>query len=218
MTGLEGINVQLDIPIPEIDAGSIVSAASSFFPEPIGGYSGLFNTVVIDSNDDAHAIFYNHNELQEVVNNFTFKWLTDTAVNLINNYVGFTLLTTDPGTINQYSSLSLTDIWGTATGSGSYCYNNVVSLNQGIYNSAAMMNNGNLCVAYFDNDNQQIKYGCNTGTCDGWNIETVTNVNVGTPPLAADNWEELSNRDLVPKDRVRLAFNSKDLHTLFSRC
>ena len=210
LTGLEGINVQLDIPIPEIDAASIVSAASSFFPEPIGGYSGLFNTVVIDSNDDAHAIFYNHNELQEVVNNFPFQWLTDTAVNLINNYVGFTLLTTDPGTINQYSSLSLTDIWGTATGSGSYCYNNVVSLNQGIHNSAAMMNNGNLCVAYFDNDNQQIKYGCNTGTCDGWNIETVTNVNVGTPPLAADNWEELSNRDLVPKDRVRLAFNSKD--------
>ena len=35
--------------------------------------------------------------------------------------------------------------------------------------------------------------------------------NVGTPnPLPADNWEELGNRDLIPKDRVRLAFNNKD--------
>ena len=72
------------------------------------------------------------------------------------------------------------------------------------------MNNGNLCVAYYDNDNQQIKYGCNTGNCNGWNIETVASANVGTPPLPADNWEELGNRDLIPKDRVRLAFNNKD--------
>ena len=71
LTGLNGINVQLDIGIPEIDVADIdpTGFAGSYFPEPIGGYSGLFNTVVIDSNDDAHAIFYNHNELQEVVNN-----------------------------------------------------------------------------------------------------------------------------------------------------
>ena len=110
LTGLEGINIQLDIPIPEIDASSIVSL-DCLSSQSLSVDTGLFNTVVIDSNDDAHAIFYNHNELQEVVNNFPFQWLTDTAVNLINNYVGFTLLTTDPGTINQYSSLSLTDIW-----------------------------------------------------------------------------------------------------------
>ena len=212
LTGLNGINVELDVGIPEIDVADIdpTGLIASYFPEPIGGYSGLFNTVVIDGNDDAHAIFYNHNELQEVVNNFPFQWVTDQAVSLINNYVGFTVLTTDPGTINQYSSLSLTDIWGTITGSGSYCYNNIVSLNQGIYNSAALKNTGQLCVAYFDNDNQQIKYACNTGTCDGWSVETVANANVGTPAIPADNWEELANRDIVPKDRVRLAFNNKD--------
>ena len=211
LTGLNGINVQLDIGIPEIDVASIdpTGFAGSYFPEPIGGYSGLFNTVVIDANDDAHAIFYNHNELQEVVNNLP-GWIGSPLTSFLNNYVGFTLLTTDSGTINQYSSLSLTDIFGTATGSGSYCYNSTVSLNQGIYNSAALMNNDNLCVAYFDNDTQEIKYGCNTGSCNGWNIETVASANVGTPPLPADNWEELGNRDLIPKDRVRLAFNNKD--------
>lgn len=218
LTGLNGINVALDLEIPEIDVESIDPTGgliSGLLPAPIiGGYSGLFNTVVIDSNDDAHAIFYNHNELQEVVNSLASNGLVGWAVpqitNYINSYVGFTVLTSDPGTINQYSSLSLTDIWGTITGSGQYCYNNTVSLQQGIYNSAAIKNDGSVCVAYFDNDNQQVKYACNTGTCDGWNIETVVNANVGTPAIPADNWEELANRDIVPKDRVRLAFNNKD--------
>ena len=216
LTGLNGINVQLDIGIPEIDVAAVVGETiASVLPYDIlGGYSGLYNTVVIDANDDAHAIFYNHNEIQQALNDAADIPFIGAGVpyatNLINSYVGFDVVSSDPGTINQYSSLSLTDIWGTATGGGSYCYNNVVSLNQGIYNSAALMNNGNLCVAYYDNDNVQVKYACNTGTCNGWNIETVANVNVGTPAIPADNWEELANRDLVPKDRVRLAFNNKD--------
>jgi hypothetical protein len=218
LTGLNGINLQLDIGIPEINVADLDPTGgtlANLLPyDVLGGYSGLYNTVVIDANDDAHAIFYNHNEIQQVLNdlrnNGWVGWAVPQITSLINSYVGFDVVSSDPGTINQYSSLSLTDIWGTATGGGSYCYNNVVSLNQGIYNSAAIMNNGNLCVAYFDNDNQQVKYGCNTGTCNGWNIETVVNANVGSPVIPADNWEELGNRDLIPKDRVRLAFNNKD--------
>jgi hypothetical protein len=210
LTGVNGINLTLDIPIPEVDVVELVGDwVSSYFPEPLGGYSGLFNTVAIDENDDAHAIFYNHNELQEVVNNLP-GFVASPATTYINSFVGFDVLSTDPGTINQYSSLSLTDIWGTATGGGSYCYNNTLSLTQGIYNSAAIRNDGSLCAAYFDNDSQQVKYACNTGSCNGWNIETVVSANVGAPSIPADNWEELENREYIPKDRVRLAFNNKD--------
>jgi hypothetical protein len=225
LTGINGINAPLDIEIPEVDVAQIYYNVTgtysivfddvrNYFPVPLGGYSGLHNTVVIDGSDDAHAIFYNHNELQEVINNLP-GFIASPATTYINNFVGFTLLTTDPGTINQYSSLSLTDIWGAVNaaisgGSSNYCYNSVVSLNQGIYNSAALRNDGNLCVAYFDNDNNQVKYACNNGSgCSNWTVETVASADVGSPSIPADNWEELGSRDLVPKDRVRLAFNNK---------
>ena len=73
-----------------------------------------------------------------------------------------------------------------------------------------LRNDGNLCVAYFDNDNNQVKYACNNGSgCSNWTVETVASADVGSPSIPADNWEELGSRDLVPKDRVRLAFNNK---------
>lgn len=211
LTGINGINLQLDVEIPEFDVGEYTNNTLNGV---YGGYSGIYNTVIIDSNDDAHAIFYNHNELQKQLNYWSTNPLTGWAVNgvisYLNNTLGFDLVSNGPGEINQYSSLSLLDIYGTITGSGSYCYNNTVKPTQNIYNSAAMKNDGTLCVAYFDNTNKKVKYACNTGACDGWSEEVVASVNVGASSINADAWDELANRNAIPKDRVRLAFNVKD--------
>ena len=65
-----------------------------------------------------------------------------------------------------------------------------------------MMNNGNQVLHTLITQSTDRGGGRNTGTCDGWNIETVAPAKLYSP-LAADNWEELGNRDLAIEDRVR---------------
>jgi len=210
LTSLSGINMPLDIEIPELDAGQISGGTLSGV---YGGYSGLYNTVVIDANNDAHAIFYNHNEIQNQLNywgnNPLTSWAVGPAISYINNLFNLDLISNGPGSLNQYTALSATDAFNSLSG-GNYCFNSDVKASQNLYNSAALRSDGSVCLAYFDNTTRQVKYSCNTGTCEGWSEEVVASVNVGASSLSADAWSDLNNRDLVPKDRVRLAFTTKD--------
>lgn len=221
ITGVAGVEGSLDVPIPEVDITSLCisgyCASDLYGSDVVGGYSGLYNSIVIDQNGDAHASFYNHNEIQELVfilSNFIPSWLFDVQdiANYINGFIGFDVVGTASGTLNQYSSLSITDITSVIMGGGGYCYNNAIADGQNIFNSMAIKTSGQLCNAYYDATNQQVKYACNTGTCDSWSVENVAFANVGAPTASinARDWPNFENRNDLPKDRVRLAFNTNN--------
>jgi hypothetical protein len=218
VAGIDGVSGSLDVPIPEIDITSIClfgyCMSDIYGSDVVGGYSGLYNSIIIDQNNDAHASFYNHNEIQEMVY-FVDQYLgsfigLQTVVNTVNNFVGFDVVGTESGTLNQYSSLSISDITSVIMGGGGYCYNNKINDGQNIFNSMAIKTDGTLCNAYFDASTQQLKYACNSGTCDSWPEEVITSVNVGGPPssINARDWPAFENRNNLPKDRVKLAFNT----------
>ena len=73
-----------------------------------------------------------------------------------------------------------------------------------------MKTDGSLCAAYFDNNTLQVKYSCNAGACDDWPEEIVAQVNVGASGVNARDWPAFENRNDIPKDRVRLAFNKQN--------
>ena len=133
-----------------------------------------------------------------------------TVTNAVNGFVGFDVVGTESGTLNQYSSLSISDITSVIMGTGGYCYNETINDGQNIFNSMAIKTDGTLCNAYFDASTNQIKYACNAGSCNSWPEEIVTSANVGAPPSSIDprDWPAFENRNDLPKDRVKLAFNN----------
>jgi hypothetical protein len=223
ITGLGGLSTGVDLPIPEIDISTICfgtyCASDLYGSDVVGGYSGMYNSIVIDENNDAHTVFYNHNEIQELVHFIdTYSipvlgtigsWVgLQTIIDTVNNLVGFPIVGTGSGTINQYASVSITGISSIIIGGGGFCYNDTINDGQNIYNSVVIKTDGTLCTAYFDNNTLQVKYACNAGACDSWPEEVVAGANVGASGLYARDWPAFENRNNIPKDRVRLAFNT----------
>ncbi len=64
----------------------------------------------------------------------------------------------------QYSSFD--------TNLGDACISETVA-SDGIYNSIALKSDDTPCVAYQDATTSDLYYACNTGDCDGWNVELV---------------------------------------------
>ena len=220
ITGQGGTAGPVDIEIPEIDITALCisgyCASNLYGADVIGGYSGLYNSIVIDESNEAHTIFYNHNEIQELAHFIDNAPIVGSLINLqtvvdtINNFVGYPVVDTGSGTINQYASISIAGISSIITGGGGFCFNDTVNDGQNIYNSLALKTDGSLCAAYFDNNTLQVKYSCNAGACDDWPEEIVAQVNVGASGVNARDWPAFENRNDIPKDRVRLAFNKQN--------
>lgn len=225
ITGAGGLEGPVDIEIPEIDITAICfygyCASDLYGSDVVGGYSGLYNSIVIDEDNEAHTAFYNHNEIQELVHfidTFSVPFLgtigsligLQTIIDTVNSFAGFEVVGAGSGTINQYASISITGISSIITGNGGFCFNDTINDGQNIYNSLALKTDGSLCAAYFDNNTLQVKYSCNAGACDSWPEEIVAQANVGASGVNARDWPAFENRNNIPKDRVRLAFNKQN--------
>jgi hypothetical protein len=121
------------------------------------GSSGTHSSIAIDSNNDNHIAFFNQSLLA-----------TENQYTKVPDVDGLTSVAADIAS-NLYSVIT----GGSGNLPGGICIGESIASN-GIYNSLAFRPDGQLCIAYYDQAGQDLKYGCkSSSTCSGWSIETV---------------------------------------------
>lgn len=133
-----------------------------------GFYSGVYSGIALDSNDNAHVSFHNHNDSILGATENQYARIPDISE---SNAIG---LYQDPSALLN----------------GDLCHwitNSVGSIDNdsgGIYNSTAIKSDGSgdVCVAYHHEVQGELRYACSSqaSSCDSWVTETVDNTgNVG---------------------------------------
>jgi hypothetical protein len=174
LTDFEGINVPLDYDFSLVYSTLADYGISGFLLE-----SGKHSSIVIDDQNNSHVVFHNYNTGVPGMG-----W----AAPLIESFLGFDLSSLGESIENQYSkvpdwdglqSMGLDTVTSALGGNISLpsgvCYGETVSeMSYAIHNSVAFNSTGDLYVAFYDYNTQDLKLAKkNSGSCSGWSVEDV---------------------------------------------
>ena len=172
LNDFNGTKIFIDYPLVEIP---FVGGSS--------GSSGTHSSIAIDGNNDNHVVFFNTSVLS-----------TENQYTKVPDVDGLTSVGLDIAS-NLYSVIT----GGSGSLPSGVCVGESIASN-GIYNSVAFRPDGQLCVAFYDQGGQSLKYGCKSASsCSGWSIEDVDNSpNVGqyaSLGFASDNTPYIAYHD-----------------------